>query len=246
MTRIDQTLSAAQEGNREAIREVFRAIHPGVHRISRMLAGEEDRANQIVADVFRNSLRVLSQWSSWGDPETWFYHQAVQAARRICQGRPASSDDLLLSILPPEKRSAAYTAFVRGIRRLPQQQIEAFLLHHGERLNERLLGVAMDCSTQAAHTHLAAADAEMQPLAGADWAVLEATLTQACRALSPPLGETDLIVHRHLGVWAGARTRRRVGKLVVIVLIAIGLLLIWPLRGWIHDSPPPPASQPAR
>jgi DNA-directed RNA polymerase specialized sigma24 family protein len=248
MTRIDQLLSAAQSGDRESIREVLAEAHPGVHRIAHALAGEEERAAQVVDAVYRNALRSLPQWSSWGDPETWFFHQTVQAARRICQGRPASDEDLLYTAISIEQRTPAYLAFVRGIRRLPQQQIEAFILHHGDRQNERLIGVAMDCSTQAAQTHLKAADAAMQPLAGNDWAVLTAMLNQACRRMSPSLGETDRVVQRYLGAWSGKRTRRRLGKLILILVVAVALLLLWPLRGMLHDSPPPPmpASQPAK
>src|SRR3954467_3328147 len=102
--RADDILALAQFGDRAAIEEVFRDIHPSLHRISRELVGEEARADQIVNAVLRNALRALPQWSSWGDPETWFYHQAVQAARRVRHGRPEGSDDLLVTALPAEQR----------------------------------------------------------------------------------------------------------------------------------------------
>ena len=62
----------------------------------------------------------------------------------------------------------AYTAFVRAVRGLPEQQAEAYLLYHGERLNERLLGVAMDCSAAAAANHLQAATDALTAMSGGD------------------------------------------------------------------------------
>jgi DNA-directed RNA polymerase specialized sigma24 family protein len=230
----DDILTQAQAGDRAAIEQVFRDVHPGLHRIARELTGEEERADRVVNAVFRNALRVLPQWSSWGDPETWFHHQAVQAARRASQGRPGSGDDLLVTALPSEQRSPAYVAFARGVRRLPPQHIEAFLLHHGERLNARLLGVAMDCSTTAAETHLAAADAVMRPLAGDELGKLMGLLNQACRSLSPDRAETERIVHLHVGAWAGRRRARRMGWLVAFVVIAGALLVAWQFRDAIR------------
>lgn len=244
MTRTDDKLALAQAGDRDAIRAVLVEVYPGTHRIAHALAGEESRASTVLNNVFRNAMRVLSQWNSWADPETWFFHQTVQAARRECQGRPASDEDLLLTALPIEQRTAPFAAFVRGIRRLPQQQIEAFILHYGQRLNERLIGVAMDCSTQAAQTHLRAAETAMRPLAGEDWEALTAMLFTACSRLSPSPQDTERMTQRYLGAWAGGRLRWHIGKFVLILLLAVALLLIWPLRGKIYDTMAP-ASQPS-
>jgi DNA-directed RNA polymerase specialized sigma24 family protein len=231
----EDVLTLAQSGNRAAIEEVFGGVHPALHRISRELTGEEERADQVVNNVFHNSLRVLPQWSSWGDPETWFYHQAVQAARRVSKGRPDSAEDLLVTALPADQRSPAYVAFVRGVRRLPPQQVEAFLLHHGERLNARLLGVAMDCSTTAAETHLKAADAALQPLAGDDWTALTTLLAKACRSLSPTKEEAEQVVRLHVGGWAGRRAKQRIRRLIVLAVVIVSLLVAWQFRETIKE-----------
>ena len=81
--------------------------------------------------------------------------------------------------------SPAYLAFIAALRKLPAQQREAFLLHHGERLNTRLLGVAMDCSMDAATKHLAAAGATLSTIAGEQVEVMNAVLGQTYRSLSP-------------------------------------------------------------
>ena len=88
----------------------------------------------------------------------------------------------------------AYTAFVRAVRGLPQQQAEAYLLHHGERLNERLLGVAMDCSAAAAANHLQAATDALTAMSGGDLGRCTAILVKAYAALAPDPSEATVVV----------------------------------------------------
>ena len=70
---------------------------------------------------------------------------------RLNAPAPAPNQDLLITVGPTGL--PAYAGFIRALRTLPVQQAEAFILHHGEHLNERLLGVAMDLSTGAAGSH---------------------------------------------------------------------------------------------
>jgi DNA-directed RNA polymerase specialized sigma24 family protein len=247
------TLRRAEAGNRASIERVLRTVYPSVHRVAHALAGDADGAAEVLRFVFANAMRVLPQWSARIDPETWFTHQAVQAVRRVCQGRPPSDRDLLVAALPldrrpPDPRSPAYAAFVRAVRRLPPQQAEAYVLHHGERLNARLLGVAMDCSTHAAETHLRAADAAVRPIAGDDLPRLTAGLHEACRNLTPAHADADQFVRDYVGRWAGARKRRRVGRLAVALLAVAAVAAAgWHFRDAIGQMLPAsgPIEQPA-
>lgn len=236
-------LARAGSGDRAAIAGVFRDAYPPACRVARALAGEAAAADRVLDAVFRNALRVLPQWSGWVDPQNWFVHQAVLAARRVAAGRPPSGDDLLVTALPPADRTPANLAFARGIRRLPPQQVEAFLLHHGERLNARLLGVSMDCSTSAAETHLRAAEAAMRALAGDDWDRLTAALRQAFRNLSPAADDADRFVRLHVGAWAGRRLRRRAGRVVLFLILAVAGFLAWQSRERIRQMVSPAARQ---
>lgn len=266
------TLARAESGDRRAIERVLRTVHPSVHRVAHALAGEPERAADVMRFVFANAMRVLPQWSAWVDPETWFAHQAVQAVRRVCVGRPEVEHDLLVTALPPDAaatlptddwsqatgrtgiRSPAYLAFVRAVRRLPQQQVEAFVLHHGERLNARMLGVAMDCSAMAAETHLRAATAALQPLAGDDLPRLTSALHQAVRCLTPTSQQTDQFVGSYVGSWAGRRTRGRLRRLLTwVVFLGAVAAAGWVFRAELRmlldavvpSAAPAPSTQPA-
>lgn len=221
----------ARAGNRQAIEDVFRQTHPGVSRLARALCGDKDLADRIVDVSFRHALAVLPRWNPHMDPDHWFAHHTLQNVRRLCQDRPDSTDDLLVTALPIEQRSPDYVAFVRGMRRLPPQQAEALILHHGERLNERLVGVSMDCSMQAAANHLRAADAAMQALVGERFEPLARKLRTAVVALAPPASETDHFVTVRVNAWAARRAAARFGRLVILVIVVIALLVAWRFRG---------------
>src|SRR4029434_6349861 len=99
-----------------------------------------------------------------GAPSRWFQHHTVLATRRAAKHQPALANDV--RVRTRETRNAAYPAFVRSIRMLPLQQREAFILHHGERMNSRYLAVAMDCSTDAASNHLRTATTPLRTIGG--------------------------------------------------------------------------------
>lgn len=249
-TATDETVARARAGDRHAIEAVFRDAYPAVRRLSRALCGEPKGAERVTDVVFRQGLNVLPRWSVGTDPVNWFTHQVVQTSRRVRGGgRPASDADLLVAALPEPQRTPAYVALVRGVRRLPPQQAEAFLLHHGGRLNARLLGVAMDCSTQAAETHLRAADQTVRDLAGPAFGGSVELLRRAVVALSPTDDEADAFARARVGAWAGRRLRRRVGRLLVVVLLAVAAYVAWQFRDQVRQRLPWPsagtATQPA-
>ena len=248
----DDIVQRAKSGDRRAIEAVFRDVYPVAHRVARAICGEPDRAGRVVDVTFRQALHILPRWSAGTDPANWFTHHVVQTSRQVRGGgRPASDVDLLVAAAPEPQRTPAYAAFVRGVRRLPPQQAEAFLLHHGERLNARLLGVAMDCSTQAAETHLRAADAAVRDLAGPAFDALAEQLRRAVVALSPTDDEADRFARTRVGAWAGRRLRRRFGRVLVTALLAGAAYVAWQNRDRIRDrflpaANPAPATQPAR
>ena len=243
VTVTDDTIDRARSGDRRAIEAVFREAYRAARRVARALCGEPDRAERVVDVTFRQALNVLPRWSAGTDPVNWFTHHVVQTSRQIRGGgRPASGVDLLVAAVPEPQRTPAFLALVRGVRRLPPQQAEAFLLHHGERLNPRLLGVAMDCSTGAAETHLRAADQTTRDLAGPAFDGLAEQLRRAVVALSPTDDETDQFVRARVGAWAGRRRRRRFGRLLVLACFAAAVYVGWQHRDEIRRRLPFPAA----
>jgi DNA-directed RNA polymerase specialized sigma24 family protein len=220
----------ARAGNRRAIEEVFRSVHPGACRLVRSLSGDAETAERIVDVSFRHALTVLPRWNPHIDPDHWFAHHALQTVRRMSPPRPDSTADLLATSVPIEKRTPEYIAFVRGIRRLPPQQAEAFILHHGHRLNARLLGVSMDCSTTAAENHLRAADTAMRSLTGEGFDALTRQLREVVVALTPPADQTEQFVSAKVGAWADRRSVMRVAKAIVWAVIAALLATTWAYR----------------
>lgn len=222
-----ELLGAAQAGNRRALKAVFADVHPSVTRLARSLCGDVQAGDRVAEICFKHAVNVLSRWSAGQDPQNWFAHHAVQTSRQVCPGRPDPVDDALANALPPAERTPALLALIRGVRRLPPQQAEAFILHHAERLNTRLIGVAMDCSMQAASTHLMAADQAIKMLVGEQFDALTEQLRRACMALTPPTDQSERVAGRYAGQWVAARLRRRVMKFGAFLLI-VGLAVV----GW--------------
>lgn len=155
-----ELLARAQGYKQDAVEMLFNMNYPVVWRIAHGLAGREDVARGVVKFVMKRALKQLPYWKDEGAPSRWFQHHTVLATRRASKHPPDLANDVLLTTA--ETRNAAYPAFVRAVRSLPLQQREAFILHHGERMNARYLAVAMDCSTDAANNHLRAASTQLQ------------------------------------------------------------------------------------
>src|SRR5687768_5070472 len=155
MAITDETLADARDLNPSALRDLLTSCYVPARRVAHALSGD-DRIARVVAELLvRRSLRMLPKWHDPSSPENWFYHHALLTTRGTNTPPPDPHADPLVALGPAD--DPAYVAFVRALRLLPPQQREAFILHHGERLNARLLGVAMDCSTGAADVHLRAA-----------------------------------------------------------------------------------------
>jgi hypothetical protein len=152
----------------------------------------------------------------------------VGGDQRIRDARHAPNvrDDLLAQ----HDHEPAWLAFVRAVRQLPRQQLEAVLLHYGEHLNDRYLGVAMDCSADAAHAHLDAARATLRDLGPANFD----PATQKLAAAHVRLGPAAADVPAEARLWAARALRPRRLRRLITWLAALTALAAaaWLTRGW--------------
>jgi DNA-directed RNA polymerase specialized sigma24 family protein len=210
VTELDtDTLERAKAGSRPEVEAVINACFPPVHRVAHALTGDPKVAASVVKFVLKRGINVMPRWRSGIIPENWFLHQTVLILRRVTAPVPPPDRDLLITAGPAT--DPAYAAFIRTLRELHGQQAEAFILHHGEKMNTRLLGVAMDCSTQAAAGHLSAATDKLQTLVGERFDELTKATGAAYMSLTPP----ETIIHgRAIGAVGKAIWRKRIGRML--------------------------------
>ena len=212
----------AKKLKRPAVDDLFAMVYPAVVRIAKALAGREDVADGVVRFVMLRASKMIPTWRDETAAERWFLHHTVLTARRAAAHEPSPKHDLLVASAEPP--TPAYVAFVRAVRQLPVQQREAFLLHAGERFNPRYLGVAMDCSTQAAQAHLDAATAALRTVTGpAEFDGLVARLATVYARLGP--AETQVVPAVRKWVTKGLRPQRfrRLIRLIVILAMVSGV-----------------------
>lgn len=179
-----ELLARARDGNRDALIELLAERYPCLYRMAYALSGREDAAAGVVRLVLRQSVAASRRWNSSADVVRWFIHHSLLTIRRV-QGRACdlANDPLIRS--SNSGNSAYYPMYIQAIRALPMQQREAFLLYHGERLDERGIGVAMDCSMQAAALHLREATRVLTAYGGTLFATLTEQLVQTYDRLAP-------------------------------------------------------------
>src|SRR5438132_874748 len=177
MPVVEDAQARAEPPKRESVETILAEAYPAVHRMAHGLTGEDAIAREVIDKVLARSLRLLPRWRAKVVPSNWFYHHTLLASRGAARTFADVRTDLLVTT--SNSTGPAYLAFIAAMRKLPPQQMEALILHHGERLNPRLLGVAMDCSTAAAANHLAAATASLAAIAGGGFDALTATLLGA-------------------------------------------------------------------
>ena len=227
----DDVLARAKDHDTAAMEAVVADSLPHVYRMAIALTGREGVGRQVVHSVVRQSLRVLPRWRVGVSPENWYYHHTVLTARAAAAATPPPDPHQDALVPPSSAGEADYLAFVRALRNLPRQQAEAFILHHGERLNDRLLGVAMDCSTEAAGKHLEAATQELAAVTGGQLDTLASRLSRAYGALAPA-GEAVTpaarrYVHGHL---RPRRFRRVFSAVAITAALLLTAYLLWTFR----------------
>jgi DNA-directed RNA polymerase specialized sigma24 family protein len=228
----------AKQLKRPAVEELFAQVYPAVVRIARGLSGREDVAEGVVRFVMLRAATMVPRWRDETAAERWFLHHTVLTARRAAGHGPDLHTDLLAAT-GDAQADPPYVAFVRAVRQLPVQQREALVLHAGEHFNPRYLGVAMDCSTDAAQAHLEAARATLRTVTGPDgFEPLLSRLAAVYARLGPPDDATRPAVR----TWVKkglrpARVRRAVRSVVLLVVLAAvawGAWIWW--RGTVAGS----------
>ena len=184
-------LERAREGSRDAVIEVLAAQYPSTYRIAHAVCGRGDVGDGVVAYVMKQSFRVVVRWDEQAAPQRWFRHHTLLTVRRASKWKPDATSDTLVD--ESDRPDANYVAFVRALRGLPQQQVEAFVLARGEGLDLRDTAVAMDCSTTAASVHLKEADERLRALAGPQFDELVERVRAAYERLTP---SRDLVLSR--------------------------------------------------
>lgn len=234
MAVADEVVRRAQAYDRRAMETVVAEAYPSVYRMAHALTGRKGAARQVLHDVLRRSLRVLPNWRAGAVPENWFYHHTLLASRGFSGRPPDPREDLLVAAAGDAAHDPLYIGFVRAVRNLPPQQSEAFILHHGEKLNDRLLGVAMDCSTGAAHTHLDAARHALAAVSGGGIDVLTATLGRAYHALTPPPTAIAPVARRYVSRSLRPRRLRRLLRIALLLALLAGGFYAWRERArWL-------------
>jgi len=222
----NELLRRARRKKRTAAADILRTYYPAVCRVARGLCGEERAARQVVQNVMARSLRAMRKWREETAPDRWYYHHTIGACREHAVPAAELREDLLVG--PQHVNDAMYVAFVRTLRSLPFQQREAILLHHGERLSARQMGIAMDSSVDAAAAHLRQATQTLQMMAGAQCPELFSQLSAAHGALTPPIDAVRIAVARHLRryFWP-RRLAKALRPVIVIVVVAVAAWWIW-------------------
>lgn len=239
----DELLDKARRGHPGAAEEVLAEAYPAVFRMAYALTGRPGAARQVLHDVLRRSLRVMPHWRRGMVPENWFYHHTIITARSASPQPPPPQDDVLLK--QARSDNPAYAAFLRAVRSLPRQQTEAFILHHGEKLNTRLLGVAMDCSQNAAADHLRAAEQSVSAVTGEATPVLIATMEQAYSTLAPPVTAVRPAARKYVARHLRPRRIKRIALLILLLALLAALFYLWQSRDLIRLFFFPPADNPA-
>jgi len=227
---IDQELFArAKKLEREALEKLLESVYPGICRIAYGLSGREDVGHGIVRFVINHSLQQLQQLRDAPAAQRWFYHFTVLVSRRGQKHEPKAEQDTLVA--HSGEVSAAYVAFVRGLRALPFQHREAYLLTFGEQHLYRDVATAMDCSIAAVEVHLAGAQQTLRAMTGDDYEKMKERLVRAWQNLSPREDAVQPSVRGLIKKLMWPRKLKRILMLIVALVIAAGLLyLAWRFR----------------
>jgi DNA-directed RNA polymerase specialized sigma24 family protein len=219
-------MKRARRFDRQAIEAILANSYPAMHRMAHALTGDPKLAQRVVRLVLRRAVRVMPRWRQGITPENWFYHHMLLTAREASSHPPSTDRDLLITAGPTG--NPAYVAFIRALRGLPRQQMEAFILNHGEQLNPRLLGVSMDCSTIAASTHLTAATQSLQGIAVESFPGLVAAFERGYHTLTPPetIVRSATSQQTSAVIWQ-VRVRRFVRRLFWLAVLALIGYAVW-------------------
>jgi DNA-directed RNA polymerase specialized sigma24 family protein len=232
-------LADARKGKRDAVIEILALHYPIIWRMAAGLTGREDVGRGVVRHIMQRSTRALRGWKDDGAPTRWFHHHTLLTTRRTLKHPPDLTNDTLLRAADPRagptaadsKPDTGYVAFVRALRSLPMQQREAFILHHGEKLQVRDVAVAMDCSTTAAVNHLHVANDTLKMIAPADFDAHVMRMSKSYDALAPyedlALPNTRRQVRRMIMPWLVGRVIKTALSIAVLVFAVWWTWWVW-------------------
>jgi DNA-directed RNA polymerase specialized sigma24 family protein len=205
----------------DALETLVESVYPGICRNGNGLSGREDVGHGIVRFVINHAMHHIQRLRDAPEAQRWFYHFTVLVSRRGQKHEPKAEQDTLVA--RSGEVSAAYIAFVRGMRALPFQQREAYLLHFGEQLLYRDVATAMDCSIAAVEVHLAGAQQVLQAMAGESYEKMKDRLMRAWQNLSPREEAIHPSVRGIIKRLMWPRRIRRIIKIAVSLLVVAAL-----------------------
>ena len=225
----DADIDAAKAGDRDATERMYAAALPSCGQIAATIVGDAAGADRVLRKLVGRSGDQLAYAMDADVAGRWFVHQTVLLTRTEPQTADTTADTLMAGVGGPDM--VAYQALVAGLRKLPRQQQEAFLLHHVHGWNPRLCAVAMDCSTQAVHTHLAEAERMLKPLADGHFGPLLAAMRQVHQTRPLTLPQTPARIARRVRRRQWGRRLLVAGEwLVAVVIVAAIAYGVWLLR----------------
>ncbi len=212
-----------------AAEALLREYYPMAYRVVVGLCGTRPAAWLLLPTLMRQGVLNLPRWRDNADAHRWFIHHTVLATRELIVAGGSIEDDPLVP--PGGVAGPGYVLFIDTLRGLNFQQREAFLLHFGEEQDIRGTAVAMDCSTQAARNHLAAATTALaRAVSGpAEFGACVHNLHAAWLALTPDMRDvvanTRRIVH-------GESWQRR-WRLVRRAILTVAAATVMAMVAWI-------------
>lgn len=219
----DEDLESAQRGDAGAAQRLFQQATATCGRVATTLLGTHAQGHRAVRELAKRAATQLPGWRSADEAARWFMHHTILLTRQLRKPFDPQYDVLLHDVGGPDVTE--YRAMVTALRKLPEQQQEAFLLTHAQKWNTRLCAVAMDCSNVAVETHLVGATRELQPLLGKHFEVLMGFLRQVHEAV--PVETTAIAT----GVARRTRARRSAKLLTTIFgwafIALIVLFAVW-------------------
>lgn len=199
--------------NISAVTRLITEHYGMVFRIAIASTGSRRRGQAVTRRVIRRALTVIGKWASHDDAARWFAHHTVLAVRQLVDRRGYSTE--VFTTTKPELAELA-----EAISDLPFQQREAFLLHHGEQFDLRRISTAMDCSTEAAKNHLAAAGRKLNEFGEEKVQAFISELPLALLSITPD----PLLIHQRVGrqvrryIWP-----RRIVRTVIWIAVIVGV-----------------------
>ena len=161
---------------------------PACVRVATALGGTGRFAAVVSRQLLRRARPVCEGWIDTDEADRWFLHHTILLCRATSNAESIGQRDVLISAY--DQPTDDYVAFVRAIRTLSFQQREAYVLSACEKLDDRLLAVAMDCSKTAAQTHLDQATKQLRLIAGDSYDKELRRLVRAYHHLTPDDAET--------------------------------------------------------